>query len=98
MAIVKLKPRKHGSNVGKALEEAPVFSSRAERLGEGRNLRDNVPRSSHADVFNDINRLCNKKVRSRIQKPAIPDKVLTWHLLSVESAQNVQRDQVYRSS
>lgn len=49
MAIVKLKPRKHGSNVGRAVEEVQVFRSLAEWLADGRALRDTVPRSSHTE-------------------------------------------------
>jgi len=49
MATVKLKPGKLGPNADKAMEEDPTFRSRAERLSDGRGLRDNTPRNSHAE-------------------------------------------------
>jgi hypothetical protein len=50
MATVKLKPRKLGPEAGKTLEEkARTLLSRAERLDNGRALRDRLPRSTHGE-------------------------------------------------
>ncbi len=49
MATIKSTPKKVKAEAGKVHEDAPVFSSREERLAAGRALRASVPRSSHAD-------------------------------------------------